>query len=56
MRDSFSAEERLALTSRFLATGRGFEDIKFSVIISPSAISQAVIKHVRHLFMFSRIT
>ena len=44
MRDSLSVEERLALTLRFLATGRAFEDMKFSVIISPSAISQAVIE------------
>jgi hypothetical protein len=44
MRDSLSVEERLALTLRFLATGRAFKDTKFSVIISPSAISQAVIE------------
>ena len=44
MRDSLSVEERLALTLRFLATGRAFEDMKFSVTISPSAISQAIIE------------
>jgi hypothetical protein len=44
MRDSLSVEERLALTLRFLATRRAFEDMKLSVIISPSAISQAVIE------------
>jgi hypothetical protein len=44
MRDSLSAEEILELTLRYLATGRAFEDMKFSVIISPSAISQAVIE------------
>ena len=44
MRDSLWVEERLALTLRFLATGRAFEDMKFSVIISPSAISQVVIE------------
>ena len=44
MRDSLSVEERLELTLRFLATGRAFEDMKFSVTISPSAISQAVIE------------
>jgi len=32
----------LALTLRFLVTGRAFKDMKFSVIISSSAISQAV--------------
>jgi hypothetical protein len=44
MRDSLSVEEILALTLRFLATGWAFEGLNFSVIISPSAISQAVIK------------
>ena len=55
MRDSLSVEERLALTLTFLGTGRAFEDMKFSVTISPSAISQAVIEKCEAL-MFSRIT
>jgi hypothetical protein len=55
MRDSLSVEERLALTLRFLATGRALEDMKFSVTISPSAISQAVFEKCEVL-MFSRIT
>ena len=55
MRDSLSVEGRLALTLRFLATGRAFEDMKFSVTISPSAISQAVIETCEVL-MFSKIT
>ena len=55
MRDSLSVEERLALTLSFLATGRAFEDMKFSVTISPSAISQVVIEKCEVL-MFSRIT
>ena len=55
MRDSLSVEERLALTLRFLATGWGLEGMKFSVTISPSAISQAVIEKCEAL-MFSRIT
>ena len=50
-----SVEERLALTLRFLANGWAFEDIKFSVTISPSAISQVVIEKCEAL-MFSRIT
>jgi hypothetical protein len=44
MRDSLTVEERLALTLRFLANGRAFEDMKFSVIISASAISQTLFK------------
>jgi len=55
MRDSLSVEERLAVNLRFLATGRPFQDMKFSVTISPSAISQAVIETCEVL-MFSRIT
>ena len=55
MRDSLSVEERLALTLSFLATGRAFEGMKFSVTISPLAISQNVIKKCEAL-MFSRIT
>ena len=54
-RDFLLVEERLALTLRFLATGRAFEDMKFSVTISPSAISQDVIETCEAL-MFSRIT
>ena len=42
MRDCLSVEARFVLTLRFLATARNFEDLMFSVIISPSAISQAV--------------
>jgi len=34
MRESISAEERLVATLRFLATGRSFEDFKFSCPIS----------------------
>ena len=54
MRDSLSVEERLALTLRFLATGRALEDMNFSVTISSSAISQAVFEKCE-VFMFSRI-
>ncbi|KAK4876884.1 hypothetical protein RN001_009390 [Aquatica leii] len=43
-RECITAEERLAVTLRYLATGRYFEDLKFSAIISPSAISKAVIE------------
>ena len=39
-----SVEERLSCTLRFLATGRSYEDLKFSVVISPSAISQAIME------------
>jgi len=55
MRDSLSVEERLALTLRFLATGRALEDIKFLVTISASVISEAVFEKYE-LILFSRIT
>lgn len=42
MRKSISPEEKLALTLRYFATGRKIEDLKFSVIMSPAAISQAI--------------
>lgn len=38
MRKSISAEQRLLATLRFLATGRSFEDLKFSTAISPQAL------------------
>lgn len=44
MRESISANERLAVTLRYLATGRTFEDLKFSSIISPTTISLIVIE------------
>lgn len=40
MRASISPEERLVATLRFLATGRPYEDLKFSTRISaPSLLS-----------------
>lgn len=44
MRECISVQERLALTLRYLATGRNFEDLKFSVIMSPATISEAIIE------------
>jgi hypothetical protein len=42
MRKSISAEERLAATLRFLATGRSFEDLKFSTGISTASLSKLI--------------
>lgn len=42
MRESVSAEERLVATLRFLATGRSYEDLKFSSIISPQLLGQLI--------------
>lgn len=42
MRNSISAHERLSVTLRFLATGRSYEDLKFSAIISPQALGKNI--------------
>jgi hypothetical protein len=38
-RRAISAEERLTATLRFLATGRSFEDLKFTALISPQVLA-----------------
>jgi len=42
MRESISAEESLVTTLRFLATGRNYEDLKFSCAISAQALGQII--------------
>lgn len=42
LRKAISAEERLAVTLRYLATGRSYADLKFSAIISPQALSEII--------------
>jgi len=42
MRESISAEERLVATLRFLATGRSYEDLKFSSAISAQALGKII--------------
>ncbi|KAG5868769.1 hypothetical protein JTB14_024587 [Gonioctena quinquepunctata] len=39
MRNAIPSHDRLVATLRFLATGRSYEDLKFSSIISPQALS-----------------
>lgn len=58
MRSAITPHERLSATLRFLATGRTYEDMKFSVIISPQALSQiipetcrAIITVLKHQYM-----
>jgi len=38
MRKSISPHERLAVTLRFLATGRTYEDLKYTSVISSQAL------------------
>ncbi|CAH1366023.1 unnamed protein product, partial [Tenebrio molitor] len=40
LRTAITAEERLAITIRFLATGRSYEDLTFSALISPQALGK----------------
>lgn len=42
MRKSISPHERLSATLRFLATGRSYEDLKFSTVISPQALGYII--------------
>lgn len=42
MRKSISPHERLSATLRFLATGRSYEDLKFSTLISPQALGRII--------------
>lgn len=49
MRESITPKEKLAATLRYLATGRTIECLKFSVIMSPAAISEAIMDTCRAL-------
>ena len=42
MRKSISSHERLSATLRFLATGRSFEDLKYTAVISPQALGKII--------------
>ncbi|XP_071051271.1 putative nuclease HARBI1 [Onthophagus taurus] len=42
MRKAISPHERLSTTLRFLASGRCFEDLKFSAIISPQSLGKII--------------
>ncbi|CAG9837948.1 unnamed protein product [Diabrotica balteata] len=42
MRPAISPHKRLSATLRFLATGRNYEDLKFSTIISPQALGKII--------------
>lgn len=44
MRQCLPVKARLAVTLRYFATGRNFDDLKFTTVMSPSTISAAVIE------------
>ncbi|KAJ8945477.1 hypothetical protein NQ314_009229 [Rhamnusium bicolor] len=42
MRESVSSEERLVATLQFLATGRSYENLKFSCAMSPQLLGKII--------------
>jgi hypothetical protein len=50
LRTAITAEERLAITIRFLATGRSYEDLTFSAIISPQALGKILPERCRAIY------
>jgi hypothetical protein len=54
MRDAISAEERLVATFRFLATGRSYEDLKFSCVISPQLLGKIIPETCRAIYYVLR--
>lgn len=50
MRMAIIAEERLIATLRFLATGRSYEDLKFSTCISAPSLSYIIPETCKEIF------
>jgi hypothetical protein len=50
LRTAITAEERLAITIRFLAIGRSYEDLTFSAIISPQALCKIISETCRTIY------
>ena len=50
MRRSINPHERLTATPRYLATGRTFEDLKFTTCISPQALSKIIPETCRAIY------
>lgn len=50
MRESISPEARLVATLRYLATGRSFEDMKFSTGISAPSLSKLIPETCRAIY------
>lgn len=53
MRNCVSADERLAVTLRYLVIGRYFEDLKFFAIISPAIIISQVVLNLASTYIQS---
>lgn len=63
MRKAITPHKRLTATLRFLATERNYEDLKYSTLISPQALSyiipetcNAIYKVLKTQYMKVRIT
>jgi hypothetical protein len=50
LRTVITAEERLAITIRFLAIGRSYEDLTFSAIISLQALVKILLETCRAIY------
>ncbi|XP_064077727.1 uncharacterized protein LOC135195401 [Macrobrachium nipponense] len=52
MRSAISPRDRLAATLRYLATGRSYEDLKFSVAVSPQALGRIIPETCKVIWKF----
>ena len=48
--ESVNAEERLIVTLRFMATGRNYENLKFSAAISPQLLSAIILDTCKAIY------
>ena len=50
MGQAVTPHERLTATLRYLATGRSYEDLKFSTIMSPQALGKTIPENCRAIY------
>ena len=50
MRQAVTPHKRLTATLRFLATGRNYDDLKFSTIMSPQALGKIIPETCRAIY------
>ena len=56
LREAIPVDDRLAVTLRFLATGRSFEDLKFSAIISAQSLGKIIPETCRAIYQVLKET
>jgi len=54
LRPAISPHERLTATLRYLATGRNYEDLKFSTLISPQSLGKIIPETCKAIFQVLR--